>query len=112
MNLRKTIPALAAAGIAASVLAASPAYAVNTSFIYFGDPSNTRQPVPCAFGTTGNVQLPNEVIGVKNNCSVRMWLHGNPNGTGAALCISPGALAFVTGTWRQWQVTSNTLPCN
>jgi len=114
MRLRKVwITALASAGIgAAALLAPSSAYAVNTSEIVFNNPSFTEQPVACVFGTTGSVQHPTEIIRVINNCSVRMWLHQNADGSGAARCISPRSSRAINGTYRQWQVTSNAAGCS
>jgi hypothetical protein len=112
MRLRKTwITVLASAGIGAAALLAPPAYAVNTSFIFFNDPSFTAQPVACAFDTTGSVQHPTEIIRVVNNCEARMWLHQYRDGTGRALCINPDSTAVINNTYRQWQVTSNPASC-
>jgi hypothetical protein len=112
MRLRKAwITVLASAGIGAAALFAPPAYAVNTSEIVFNNPSFTEQPVACAFGTTGSVQHPTEILLVINNCEVRMWLHQYRDGTGSAVCISPDSTKNINGTYRQWQVTSNAASC-
>jgi hypothetical protein len=99
------------AGLGTVALIATPAWAVNTSYIYYNTNPATQQNVLCQFGTSGNITHPSEVYRVRNNCSVRMWLHANKDGSGYTVCINPGTVADINRTYRQWQVTSNGARC-
>ena len=46
-----------------------------------------------------------------NPCSTRLWLHQNGDGSGNALCISPGTQANVSGHWRQFYLSTNKSKC-
>jgi hypothetical protein len=95
------------AGLGAVVLAATPAWAVNTSYLKYNTNPATQQSVLCQFGTSGNVLHPSELYRVVNNCSSRMWLHLGSR----ALCINPGTTADINRAYTTWQVTSNTARC-
>jgi hypothetical protein len=111
MRLRTKSLLSLSAGLGAVALAATPAYAVNTSYLYFNTNPPTSQSVLCQFGTTGNVLHPSELYKVRNNCSVRMWLHQYADGSGYALCINHDSTALINRIYRQWQVTSNPANC-
>lgn len=54
-----------------------------------------------------------EINSVSNGCGTRVWLHGNLNGSGAAYCINPGAIAYNFGTgFVQFQITTNGAACD
>ena len=74
MRLRTKSLLSLSAGLGAVALAATPAWAVNTSYLYFNTNPATQQSVLCQYGTSGSVLHPSELYKVRNNCSVRMWL--------------------------------------
>jgi hypothetical protein len=52
------------------------------------------------------------VASVANECSWRVWLHQNSNGSGYGFCVSPGAnVAVPVKVYRQLQVTANGAAC-
>jgi len=71
-------------------------------------------PYVCNSGTylPGGRLLASRAPFVQNNCTVRVWLHQNSNGSGYALCIGQGTR---TGTlhrdYRQFLISTNTSPC-
>jgi len=111
MRLRTKSLLSLTAGLGAVALAATPAWAVNTSYLYFNTNPATQQSVLCQFGTSGSVLHPSELYKVRNNCSVRMWLHQNADGSGYALCINKTSTANINRIYRQWLVSSNTAAC-
>jgi hypothetical protein len=125
MKRSRLIAVSAAAGLAAGTLglagAASasarvPALAARTNYAvvswYSEPPSSTGY--PCNGGA--DYQLPGAltpiIAGVHDECSVRVWLHQNSNGSGYGFCISPGANVSVPAkTYHQLQITVNTAAC-
>ena len=99
------------AGLGTVALVATPAWAVNTSYLYYNTNPGTSQSVLCQYNSTGNVIHPYELYKVRNNCSVRMWLHANADGSGRALCINKNSTALINRVYKQWQVTDNTASC-
>jgi hypothetical protein len=50
---------------------------------------------------------------LENHCNIRVWLHQNPNGTGAELCVSPYG-RYVNDwytAYDQFQMSANQAPC-
>jgi hypothetical protein len=93
------------------VLPATNAWAVNTSRLYLNSASGSYYiPIECHYGTSGTVGSAPE-LSLKNNCSVRMWLHENENGTGMALCVRANSRAVLRRHYAQWQVSSNPASC-
>jgi hypothetical protein len=131
MKRSRLVTAVAAAGLAAGTLglagtasaaaaapavAGSPALTARTNYAvvswYSEPPSATGY--PCNGGA--DYQLPGSltpiIAGVHDECSVRVWLHQNSNGSGYGFCISPGADVSVPGrTYHQLQITVNTAAC-
>jgi hypothetical protein len=53
-------------------------------------------PYNCVDGSTATAyssqyQSYEDVDGIANACNVRIWLHGNVDGSGGSYCVSPGA---------------------
>ena len=101
---------------AASASARVPALAARTNYAvvswYSEPPSSTGY--PCNGGA--DYQLPGGlttiIAGIHDECSVRVWLHQNSNGSGYGFCISPGANVSVPArTYHQLQITVNTAAC-
>ena len=114
--MRRVIGALSAIAGAAgiSVLSALPAQATNYVVIYLNSEPPTNTLYPCNGGATHVLKgtLPNTIFKVTNNCSVRVWLHRNANGSGYGQCISPHMSAFPSEpVYDQLQITRNTAKC-
>lgn len=110
--------AVAPAGTAGGAVAhASAGPRVNTSYIIFNTipPPPHQQRVACHFNTTHSVDDGGiNIEQVRNNCSARMWLHQNLNGSGQGFCVSPKTHRPPPGgfnRWRQVQVSSNKHRC-
>ena len=106
----------ASAAEAASAAARVPAQTARTNYAvvswYAEPPSATGY--PCNGGA--DYQLPGGITpiiaGVHDECSVRVWLHQNSNGSGYGFCVSPGANVSVPGrAYHQLQITVNTAAC-
>ena len=106
----------ASAAEAAPAAAGGPALAARTNYAIVGWISQplTYTGYPCNGGADYQLiqlSIPS-VAGVNNECSVRVWLHQNSNGSGYGLCISPHANVSVPRlVYRQLQVTVNTAAC-
>lgn len=65
----------------------------------------------CHGGATHIIPAFLDLLSGHNNCSVRVWLHQNPDGSGRALCIRPHSVAQIRRMYRQVQITNNTKSC-
>lgn len=63
---------------------------------------------PCS--GTWQVLLNSAWVGT-SECSVRVWLHQNVNGTGYTECFSPHQTKAINRTYRNLQVTHNHSAC-
>jgi len=54
------------------------------------------------------------VLNLNNLCNVRIWIHENPNGSGDAWCVSPGAFVSpnVNVPDTQIYISGNQAPCS
>jgi hypothetical protein len=130
MKRSRLITAAAALGLTAGTLglagtayaasaptaASAPALAARASYAIVGwysePPSYTAY--PCTAGADYQLiqtSIPS-VASVANECSWRVWLHQNSNGSGYGFCISPGANPVIpVKVYRQLQVTVNRAAC-
>jgi len=113
-------PSASASGGASNAMAAGPirvisqAKRVNNFILYLNSsPPGGNIKVACNGGATHTVSAGAalEELSGRNNCSVRVWLHQNPDGSGRALCIRPHSLATLKRAYRQIQITHNTATC-
>jgi hypothetical protein len=136
MNRSRLITAAAVLGLAASTLglagtasAAEAAPAAASAPALAGRPNildtnyatvnwNSEPPTSTSYACNGGADyqlpagLPGTIFSVWDNCSVRVWLHQNSNGSGYGFCISPHktfAVPFLV--YRQLQITVNTAAC-
>jgi hypothetical protein len=131
MKRSRLITAAAALGLAAGTLglagtasaaetapaaASGPALAARTNYaiVKWNSEPPSATAYPCNGGADYQLiqtSIPS-VLGVINECSVRVWLHQNSNGSGYGFCISPHANVGVPArVYRQLQVTVNTAAC-
>jgi hypothetical protein len=99
---------------AASKDAAAPLAARNYFILYFNsEPPGAHRSYACNGGARYVVPalLAQAELSARNNCSVRVWLHLNPNGTGRALCIRPHSTATIRRPYRQVWISRNTATC-
>jgi len=110
------ITALAVAPSAA-LAATSPAAAAarrNYFILYFNsEPPGAHRSYACNGGARYVVPalLAQAELSARNNCSVRVWLHLNPNGSGRALCIRPHSNATIRRPYRQVWISRNPATC-
>jgi hypothetical protein len=97
-----------------SAASSSTAQSVNHFLLYYNtEPPGGHLSYACHGGATHVVPalIAMDELAGRNNCSVRVWLHQNPDGSGRALCIRPHSVAKIQRVYRQVQITNNTKSC-
>lgn len=97
-----------------SAASSSIAQSVNHFLLYYNTmPPGGHLSYACHGGATHVV--PEVIADIElsghNNCSVRVWLHQNTDGSGRALCIRPNSVATIRHVYRKVQITNNTKSC-